>query len=86
MATPVVLAVKSYEGLGSNLGPTREDLADIIYDISPMDTYFMTNAGRGTCKSTITEWLTDQLTVAGGNKFAEGEPFSAQAVTVPQRL
>lgn len=86
MATPVVAAVKSYELLGSNLGPTKEDLEDIIYDISPMDTYFMTNAGRGSVKSTIHEWLTDALAAPAANAFAEGEPFSAQAQTIAQRL
>lgn len=86
MATPVVLASKSYELAGSNLGPTKEDLRDMIYALSPMDTYCFTNFGRGTAKSVTHEWLTDALAAPGANAFAEGEPFSAQANTNPTRL
>ena len=39
----------------------REDLEDIIYDISPQDTIFMSSIGRGTAKSTLHEWQIDAL-------------------------
>ncbi len=86
MATPVVLASKSYELAGSALGPTREDLKDMIYALAPMDTYCFTNFGRGTAKAVTHEWLTDALADAAANRFAEGEPFSAQANVNPLRL
>lgn len=82
MAAPTG-ATKSYDLSGNTL---REDLRDIIYDISPMDTWFLTGAGRGSCKSTTHEWLTDQLATAGANKAIEGDDFSANVRTQPSRL
>jgi hypothetical protein len=64
----------------------REDLRDIIYDISPMDTVFMSKAGRGTAKSTTHEWQVDNLTAATKNSAIEGDDFSATARTQPSRL
>lgn len=76
-------ASKTYDLAGKSL---REDLRDIIYDISPMDTVFMTNAGRGTARSTTHEWQTDALTSAAKNAAIEGDAFSATARTLPSRL
>lgn len=73
----------SFNLSGSSL---REDLEDIIYDISPMDTYFMSNIGRGTCKSTLHEWQTDALAAAAANKKVEGDDHSAPARSMPTRL
>ena len=39
----------------------REDLSNIIYNISPMDTPFMNGVGRGSCDNTTFEWQTDTL-------------------------
>ena len=39
----------------------REDLSNIIYDISPTATPLMSNVGRDTCENTYFEWQTDQL-------------------------
>jgi hypothetical protein len=50
----------------------REDLADIIYNIAPTDTPFMSNVGKGTASGTYHEWQTDDLTAAADNKVAEG--------------
>ena len=82
--TATVAATKAYDISGNVL---REDLRDIIYDISPMETIFMTRAGRGTCKSTTHEWLTDSLaTVNAKNAAIEGDAFGAVARTLPSRL
>jgi len=68
-------------------GALREDLQDIIYDISPMETWFMTRAARATAKSTLHEWLTDSLgTASAANAALEGDAFSAQARALPSRL
>lgn len=83
MATPVVLASKAYDLAG---GALKEDLMDMIFDISPMDTYFVSNVGRGTANSITHEWLIDNLAAPGANRFAEGEPFSAQSRGLPSRL
>src|SRR5574343_76267 len=82
MAAPVA-ASKSYDLSG---GALREDLEDVIYDISPMDTWFLTTAGRGRAKSTTHEWLTDTLTAAAANTAIEGNDFTAVARTLPSRL
>jgi hypothetical protein len=76
-------ATKTYDQSGNVL---REDLRDIIYDISPMDTIFLTTAGRGTAKSTTHEWQTDALVAAAANSAIEGDDFSANTRTQPTRL
>jgi hypothetical protein len=79
-----VLSSKAYDLSG---GALREDLMDIIYDISPMDTVFMSRIGRGTAKSTTHEWLTDSLTAPSStNAFIEGDAYSAQSRALPARL
>jgi hypothetical protein len=62
----------SYDAIGN-----REDLADVIYDISPTDTPFMSNAGRGSCSHTYHEWQTDALAAAAQNIAIEGDDISA---------
>jgi Family of unknown function (DUF5309) len=82
MAAPVP-ATKSYDLSG---GALREDLQDIIYDISPMDTKFISTAGRGTAQSTTHEWLVDALAAATNNAAIEGDDHSAVARSLPSRL
>jgi len=67
-------------------GPLKEDLEDIIYDISPMDTVFLTRAARSRIKSTTHEWQTDTLVAATKNAAIEGDAFSATARALPSRL
>lgn len=79
-----VAASKAYDLSG---GALREDLSDIIYDITPMDAWFMSHAARGTAKSTTHEWLSDTLVAASATNAAiEGDAFSATARTLPSRL
>jgi hypothetical protein len=53
---------------------TREDLADIIYDISPTDTPVMSNIARDSCSQVFCEWQTDELEAAtAGNAKIEGD-------------
>ena len=52
----------------------REDLADIIYNISPEDTPFMSAVGRENVKNTYFEWQTDALAAATtANAQIEGD-------------
>lgn len=79
-----VAASKVYDLSG---GALKEDLGDIIYDISPMETFFMSNISRGTAKSTTHEWLTDALpSPSAKNAKIEGDDFTAVARTLPSRL
>jgi hypothetical protein len=82
MAAPVN-ASKAYDLAGSSL---REDLQDVIYDISPTDTPFLSRAARSTVQSVTHEWQTDSLTAAAHNAAIEGDDFSAQSRALPARL
>jgi hypothetical protein len=61
----------------------REDLSDVIYQISPEETPFLNNVGKGSASSTYFEWQTDVLGSAGANAVVEGNEaaFSAPAAT-----
>lgn len=54
----------------------REDLEDLIYNISPVETPFMSNAGRSKAKATFHEWQTDSLAAAAANRQIEGDDAS----------
>ena len=64
----------------------REDLSNIIYNISPMDTPFLNGVGRGTCDNTNFEWQTDTLSETATNRQAEGWDYASTAATEPRRL
>jgi len=65
----------------------REDLSDVIYDISPTDTPFLSSiAGKGTVANTTFEWQTDALTAASGsNVHIEGAAVGAATTTATTR-
>lgn len=72
----------TYDAVGN-----REDLTDIIYDISPIDTPFMTAAGRGKAKAVLHEWQTDSLASTDTtNAFLEGGEFAGTASTATTRV
>ncbi len=81
--TATVAASKSYEHLGVTI---KEDLEDIINDISPQDYWFQGEIERGTAKSTLHEWLTDARNAPAQNAVIEGDSFAAAARPVPVRL
>ena len=64
----------------------REDLSNIIYNISPMDTPFLNGCGRGTADNTLFEWQTDSLKTAASNMQIEGNDYTSTAETEPVRL
>lgn len=64
----------------------REDLVDAVYDISPTDTPFMTNAMRGKATSTFHEWQTDTLATAANNAQVEGDDPGASTASPTTRL
>ena len=64
----------------------REDLSNIIYNISPMDTPFISGIGKGSCDNTKFEWQTDELTAPTTNRQKEGWDYSNTAATEPRRL
>jgi hypothetical protein len=61
---------------------SREDLTDIIYNISPTETPFMSNIGRTKCSATTHEWQTDSLATAADNQQLEGEDYDSAGIEV----
>ena len=72
---------ETYDSVG-----IREDLSDIIYNISPSETPFMSNVGKGSAKGTFHEWQIDSLEAAADNKKIEGDDATAAAVTPTVRV
>jgi hypothetical protein len=65
----------------------REDFSNIIYNLSPTETVFMSNAGRGTATNTLTEWLIDELAAPDlANKQIDGNDFSGGVITDAARI
>jgi hypothetical protein len=64
----------------------REDLSNIIYNISPTETPFLSGCGRETAENTYFEWQTDSLTAAAANRSTEGDDPTSTAVSEPTRV
>jgi hypothetical protein len=72
----------SYDAVGN-----REDLANIIYDISPTDTIFMSSIAKVTAKGTYHEGQTDSLAAASAtNAVVEGDDAVTDASTATTRV
>jgi hypothetical protein len=73
----------SYDGANSN----REDLANIIYNISPTDTPFMSSIGRVKVQSTTHEWQTDSLTAhTADNMVIDGDEATNDSISATSRV
>lgn len=69
----------TYDAVGN-----REDLTDVIYNIDPTDTPFVTSVGRSSASAVLHEWQTDELAAVNtGNAVVEGfaSPYSTSAPT-----
>jgi len=64
----------------------REDLSNIIYNISPTETPFLSGCGRGSADNTTFEWQTDELKTVAMNTQIEGNDYASTAATEPRRL
>lgn len=64
----------------------REDLSDIIYDISPMETPFCSRISRVNATNTKHEWQTDSLAGATSVAHLEGDDATADAASPTTRL
>jgi len=63
----------------------REDLSDVIYDISPSETPFISMVAREEAKATLHEWQTDALASAADNAVIEGDDATTDAATATVR-
>jgi len=71
----------TYDAVGN-----REDLADMIYDISPMDTPFVSGISKNTATATNHEWQTDSLASAANNAQIEGADATTTVSTPTVRV
>ncbi len=65
----------------------REDLSDVIYNIAPMDTPFMSGCSKTTADNTFFEWQVDSISAGSANRKIEGDDsIAADARVLPTRL
>jgi hypothetical protein len=65
----------------------REDLSDVIYDVSPTETPFLSMVAHVEATATNHEWQTHSLTAASStNHVIEGDEASTDAGTATTRL
>ena len=64
----------------------REDLQNVIYDISPTDTPFMSSIGTGSASAVKHEWQTDSLAAASSNAQIEGDDSPSAALSATSRV
>ena len=75
-------ALTTYAAVGN-----REDLSDMIYNISPTDVPFLTSIGRGTADATLHEWQQDVLaSAASDNQVLEGDEATTDTATPTTRI
>ena len=71
----------SYDATG-----IREDLSDIITNISPEETPFYSACKKTKATNTLHEWQTDSLRASAANAHVEGDEITANARTATTRL
>lgn len=64
----------------------REDLANIIYNISPTEVPFQSNVRREASETDYAEWLIDDLAPASNTPRIDGDEFSGDELTPGDRL
>ncbi len=64
-------AMQTYQAIGN-----REDLLDVVTNISPEDTPMFSSFGKSKAKGTYHEWLKDSLATATSNTNIEGADYS----------
>ena len=64
----------------------REDLSDVIYNVSPEESPLYSKCGKTTARNTFTEWQTDSLRASAANAHIEGDATTAEARTATTRL
>ena len=64
----------------------REDLENVIYNISPEETPFYSSLKKVSASNTYHEWQTDTLRASASNAHIEGDDTTASAMTATSRL
>lgn len=73
-------AVTTYAATGN-----REDLMDIVTNISPLETPMFSSFKKTTAKATYHEWITDSLASATSNAQIEGADYSFSQASARSR-
>jgi hypothetical protein len=71
----------SYDSVG-----IREDLSNVIHNISPEETPFYSKSGKTSAKNTLVEWQTDSLRASAANAHIEGDATTAETRSATTRL
>lgn len=71
----------SYDAVG-----IREDLSDVIWDISPESTPFYSKCKKVSASNTFHEWQTDSLRSSAANAHVEGDEITANSRSATSRL
>lgn len=77
MAT-LATTFQTYQQIGR-----REDLSDVIANISPTETPFFSSLKKKKCSSTKFEWQTDSLATAANNAQIEGDDLATYTAVTP---
>lgn len=64
----------------------REDLADVIFDVSRRDAQFISMIGKTKATSRTHDWVTDSLGSAVANAQVEGDDTDSNVYVAPSRL
>ena len=64
----------------------REDLSNVIYDVSPEETPLLSAIAKVKATNTFHEWQTNALRAAAANHHVEGGDTGAAAVTATDRI
>ena len=80
MGVPTNL-VETYSRVG-----IKEDLADVIFNIAPTETPFISNAATGSAAQTLHEWQTDGLSAVAANAQKEGDDHALESRAATVRL
>ncbi len=79
--TPITGTYQTFTAIG-----LREDLADVIWDISPTDTPVITNGGRGSAAAVLHEWQTDILDAPATNAHVQGDDTTFPTINPTVRV
>jgi hypothetical protein len=71
----------SYDSVG-----IREDLSNVIYNVSPEETPFYSKSKKTSAKNTLVEWQTDSLRASAANAHIEGDATAGEARSATTRL
>lgn len=73
----VTNTLKTYDQVGK-----KEDFEQVIYDITPTQTPFLSSIGSSTAEATLHQWMQDSLASVGSNILVEGaDAGTASTVT-----